>query len=346
MASRRLYGEPAPGRVNERPSTKLICMQTATARLQIRKPFSLFSTVVSHGWYQTEPFRWREDRQALLRAERLHDGRVMLVGIEEAPSARSKYKDAVVTVTGVGASDPGVGAEMVRRVAVMLRASEQLQSFYSLCRTVPDLRAARRLGAGRCMRAPTLWEDVVKTVLSTNVNWRQAVTMSNRLAQLGDPAPADPSLRAWPTPGQVVRAGEPYLREVVRAGYRAPYIMELARQQKSGAIDLDSLDAAARTMSEKELFAALMALKGIGKSSAHFLMNLLGHYDHLPVDSATYAYAQRMFFRGKRPTEKQIRRRFARYGRWQSLVYWFGRWEPRLEWWEAKDSADQGAAAI
>ncbi len=321
-------------------------METATARVQIRKPFSLFSTVVSHGWYQTEPFRWLQDQHVLVRAERLHDGRVMVVRMEEGASKRANHKDVSLTVIGEGADDPGVATEMARRVAVILRADEGLQPFYALCRTVPDLREARRLGAGRCMRAPSLWEDVIKTVLSTNVNWRQAVTMSNRLAQLGEPAPADPTLRAWPTPGQVVRAGERFLRDVVRAGYRAPYIMELARQHKSGEIDLDSLDAASPKMTEKELFAALVALRGIGKSSAHFLMNLLGHYDHLPVDSATYAYAQRHFFRGKRPTEKQIRRRFARYGKWQSLVYWFERWEPRLAWWEVPPNGDKKLKAV
>jgi 3-methyladenine DNA glycosylase/8-oxoguanine DNA glycosylase len=184
------------------------------------------------------------------------------------------------------------------------------------------------------MRAPTLWEDVVKTILSTNVNWRQAVVMSNRLVKLGDRAETG-SLHAWPTPGQVLRAGEKFLRDVVRAGYRAPYILELAAAQKSGAIDLDALDAASRSMTEKELFTALIGLRGIGKSSAHFLMNLLGHYDHVPVDSATYAYAKSVFFNGRRPTEKQIRKRFAKFGKWSSLVYWFGRFQPRLEWWEA-----------
>jgi 3-methyladenine DNA glycosylase/8-oxoguanine DNA glycosylase len=310
-------------------------VQTASARLQVRKPFSLFATVVSHGWYQTLPFRWVNEQGALERAERLHDGRVMLVRMQEATSAKSGHKDIFITVTGEGARDPGVAAEMARRAAVILRLDQDLRKFYALCRDVDDLREIPRYGAGRCMRAPNLWEDVIKTVLSTNVNWRQAVVMSNRLAQLGDPAPADPTMRAWPTPGQVVRAREAFLRDTVRAGYRSPYIMELATAQKTGAIDLDALDAASTAMTEQELFKALLGLRGIGKSSAHFLMNLLGHYDHVPVDSATYAYAKRVFFRGKRPTEKQIRRRFAQYGKWQSLVYWFGRWEPRLAWWEA-----------
>jgi 3-methyladenine DNA glycosylase/8-oxoguanine DNA glycosylase len=309
-------------------------VETTTAHLEVRKPFNLFSTVVSHGWYQTEPFRWLPREGVLMRAERLHDGRVMMLRVAEKTGGRTGHAKLAVTIRGKRARDPGVAAEMVRRVGVIVRAEADLQPFYALCRSEPGLRAIPRLGAGRCMRAPTLWEDVIKTILSTNVNWRQAVLMSNRLAQLGDPA-ADASLRAWPTPGQIVRAGEAFLRDVVRAGYRAPYIMELAMAQKSGNLDLDALDAASRSMTEKELFAALVALRGIGKSSAHFLMNLLGHYDHVPVDSATYAYATSAFFGGKRPTEKQIRRRFSKYGPWQSLIYWFGRFQPRLEWWEA-----------
>ena len=308
-------------------------MVIASARLSVKRPFSLFSTVVSHGWYQTLPFRWDAAEQALLRAEALRDGRIMLVRVEETASTRRNHRDLVITIKGQSARDPGVASEMARRVNVMLHADEDLSGFYDLCKRVPDLEAARRLGAGRCMRAPSLWEDIVKTILGTNVTWRQAVTMINRLAELGEPCPADPSLPAWPTPGQVMRAKEKFLRDTVRAGYRAPYITELAKAQKSGTIDLETIEAAAKKMTEKQLFDALVALKGVGKSSAHFLMNLLGHYDHLPVDSATYAYAKRELFNGKRPTEKQIRRRFARYGKWQSLAYWFGRWEPRLEWW-------------
>ncbi|MBV8162870.1 MAG: DNA-3-methyladenine glycosylase 2 family protein [Candidatus Eremiobacteraeota bacterium] len=309
-------------------------MQTATARLEVRKPFSLFSTVVSHGWYETLPFRWLESERTLLRAEALGDGRVMLVRVEETKSPQRNHTGLAITVKGENARDPGVAAEMSRRVAVMLHADEDLREFYELCKSVPDLQEARRLGAGRCMRAPTLWEDVLKTVLGTNVTWRQAVTMINRLAQLGDPCPAFPELRSWPSPGQIVRAKEKFLRDTVRAGYRSPYIMELALAQKSGEIDLDAIDGAAAKLNEQELYKKLVALKGVGKSSAHFLMNLLGHYDHLPVDSATYAYATRELFNGRRPTEKQIRRRYARYGKWQSLAYWYERWEPRLRWWE------------
>src|SRR5579864_79223 len=210
-------------------------MQTASARLPVRKPFSLFSTAVSHGWYQTLPFRWARSDDALERAERLQDGRVLLLRMREERSQRRGHRDVVLTVRGEGVRDLGVMEEMQRRCRVMLRLDERLDGFYAVC----------------------------KTILGTNVTWRQAVSMINRLAQLGDVCAADSSLRAWPTPGQVLRAGEKFQRETVRAGYRSPYILELARRQKSGDIDLDTLDARATAMSADELFKTLTALKGI-----------------------------------------------------------------------------------
>lgn len=318
-------------------------METAAIRVPVKKPFGLFATVICHGWYQTRPFRWLHDRRTLQRAESLRDGRIFLVEMTEDGKTRSRSsRDVLVTTIGEGAKDPGVAAEMARRARSMLHLDERLDGFYALARTEPELSAARRAGAGRLVRASSLWEDIVKTILGTNVVWKQAVVMINRLAELGDRCPADPTLRAWPTPGQVTRAGERYLRNTVRAGYRSPYIVELAQRMKAGDIDLEALEAQAPEMTLDELFKALTSVKGIGKSSAHYLMNLLGRYDHISVDSATIAYAKRAWFKGKRPTEKQIRRRFAQFGKWQSLVYWFSRWDLKPEWWE--DSSGRSSA--
>jgi N-glycosylase/DNA lyase len=244
------------------------------------------------------------------------------------------YRDTVIRVIGERAADAGVAEEMARRATVMLHLDEDLRGFYTLAKKRPELAHVIKHGAGRVMRASSLWEDVIKTVLGTNTLWSQAVAMINRVADLGEAFPGDPTMKAWPSPGRVVKAGEKHFRDVVRAGYRSPYIIELAAAQKSGSIDFDALEAQARNDDSLTLFKKLTALKGIGKSSAHFLMNLLGHYDHISIDSATYAYAKRKLFRGKRPTEKKIRKRFAEFGKWQSLVYWFGRWSPKREWWE------------
>jgi N-glycosylase/DNA lyase len=316
------------------PTSTLERSEQRTIRIPVRKPFSVFATAISHGWYQTMPFRWDHERGVLQRAEQLMDGSVMLLEISDEPSGARGYRDAVINVIGERAADPGIAEEMARRAAVMLHLDEDLRGFYALAKKRPELAHVIKYGAGRVMRASSLWEDVIKTVLGTNVLWSQAVVMINRVADLGEPFPGDSTMKAWPSPRRIARAGEKHLRDVVRAGYRSPYIMELATSQKSGALDFDALEAQARTDDSLTLFKKLIALKGIGKSSAHFLMNLLGHYDHISIDSATYAYAKRKLFPGKRPTEKQIRKRFAEFGKWQSLVYWFGRWSPRREWWE------------
>jgi 3-methyladenine DNA glycosylase/8-oxoguanine DNA glycosylase len=309
-------------------------MQRATTELTIRKPFGLFSTVISHGWYQTLPFRWQHERGVLQRAERLVDGRAMLVEMSEQKSKKRGHVDLRIEIAGESAQDSDVVREITRRCSTMLHAEEDLRGFYALCASRPELAAALRHGAGRCMRASSLFEDVVKTILGTNVVWKQAVVMINRLAELGDHCPADPTLRAWPTAAQIAKAGERYLRTRVRAGYRSPYIVELARKHAAGEAGLAEIEALAVSGDDEVLYKALVQIKGVGKSSAHFLMNLLGHYAHISIDSATYAYAKRELFNGKRPTEKQIRRRFAEFGKWQSLVYWFARWEAQLAWWE------------
>ncbi|MEZ4614458.1 MAG: hypothetical protein R2867_02935 [Caldilineaceae bacterium] len=49
-------------------------------------------------------------------------------------------------------------------------------------------------GRGRLLRSPTLWEDVVKTIATTNVTWRNTVSMIHRLVDtLGAPFPIDPT---------------------------------------------------------------------------------------------------------------------------------------------------------
>src|SRR5690348_14164476 len=158
--------------------------------------------------------------------------------MSEDGSDRKTHRDVLVTTRGEGAGDPGVAQEMARRARSMLHLDERLDGFYALSRELPDVKDARRAGAGRLVRASSLWEDVVKTILGTNVVWKQAVVMINRLSELGDPCPAEPALRAWPSPGQIARAGERFLRDSVRAGYRSPYIVELAKRMKSGDIDL------------------------------------------------------------------------------------------------------------
>ena len=205
----------------------------------------------------------------------------------------------------------------------MLRLDEDLSDFYRLCRSLPRLRRIPRLGVGRLIRGSSLWEDVVKTIAWTNTTWAQTVKMVSRLATLGDPCPGAPDLHAWPTPRQVLDAGLDFLTTEAKLGYRAAYLLELAQEVAHGTRDLDHLETKARSLDSARLARELMTIKGVGPASAAYLLTMLGHYDHLILDSATIAFLVQAFFHGRTPTRKRIERHFAPLGRWRGLGLWF-----------------------
>ena len=67
----------------------------------------------------------------------------------------------------------------------MLRLDADLSGFYEAAREDPDL-AWVCSGAGRMLRSPTVFEDVVKTICTTNCAWSATVRMTSALvAELG-----------------------------------------------------------------------------------------------------------------------------------------------------------------
>ncbi|MFL5847427.1 MAG: hypothetical protein ACJ76R_00615, partial [Solirubrobacteraceae bacterium] len=66
--------------------------------------------------------------------------------------------------------------ELEGRLVHMLRLDDDLSGFYARAAEDPDLAWAAH-GAGRLLRSPTVFEDVVKTVCTTNCAWSGTVRM-------------------------------------------------------------------------------------------------------------------------------------------------------------------------
>ena len=82
-------------------------------------------------------------------------------------------------------------------VAHMFRLGEDLSGFYAVVSADGDLSWCAT-GAGRMLRAPTVFEDVVKTICTTNTAWSGTRKMTNALVEnLGAKAPG--GRRAFPT---------------------------------------------------------------------------------------------------------------------------------------------------
>ena len=211
----------------------------------------------------------------------------------------------------------GATKPILAQLRHMLRLDEDLSAFYAIARDDPTLAWASS-GAGRMLRSPTVFEDVVKTICTTNCAWSGTIRMVTALVDhLGVPTRA--GKRTFPTPAAMAEAGEEFYRDVARAGYRGAYLRALAHDVASGTLDLEELNDPALPVEEVE--ARLLALPGVGPyAAAHVMLTSLGRYSRLVLDSWTRpAYAR---LAGRKASDKTIEGKFRRYGDYAGLAFW------------------------
>ena len=284
------------------------------------EPVDFRRTVSSHGVAALPPALVPDDARSLETTLRLDAVGARSVRLTEA-------RPGVATVQVVASSPSAAEARaLLGAVAHVLRLDEDLSPFYARAADDPDLSWATR-GAGRLLRGQTVFEDVVKTICTTNCAWSGTVRMISALVErLGEPAPGadegSPYRRAFPTPEAMAEADVAFYRDVVRAGYRGPYLRSLAEAVASGELDLEELARApADELADDEVAARLLALPGVGPYAAAHVMMLLGRYSRLILDSWTRPTYARLT--GGRPKkDATIQRRFRRYGPYAGLAFW------------------------
>ncbi len=274
------------------------------------EPVDLRRTLTSHGVASLAPQRVDEERWILetaIEGER---------EVHAVSVAAGRPGALIVRVDELASSSSERGALLgtVRRV---LALDEDLSHFYELARDDPAL-AWVTTGAGRMLRSPTVFEDVVKTICTTNCAWSATVRMCDAIVNtLGRPA-AD-GRRAFPSAQAMAEAGADFYRDVPRAGYRGDYLLRLARDVADGKLDLEALRDP--DLGDEEVEQRLLALPGVGPyAAAHVMLTALGRYGPLVFDSWTRPTYARLS--GRRASDVTIARRFRRYGRYAGLAFW------------------------
>src|SRR5215471_6797987 len=199
--------------------------------LQTPKTFNFKRTAISHGWYDLPPFELNRENWILTRVLDLGFSRPVTVDISE------NRRGLVVRINrSVGAR----GLEKINRdVRHMLRLDDDMSCFYDLVAQDPDFEWIASYGAGRLLRSPTVFEDTVKMICTTNCSWALTEKMINGLVNsLGREASGN--RRAFPTAEAMASMPEKFFRDEVRAGYRAPYLKEFAERVASTEIDIES----------------------------------------------------------------------------------------------------------
>ncbi|MEA2668521.1 MAG: hypothetical protein QOJ33_1455 [Chloroflexota bacterium] len=222
---------------------------------------------------------------------------------------------------------PRVQAGVMAQVRHVLSLDLDLMPFYAVAAEDPDLAWVLR-GAGRMVRSPTVFEDVVKTICTTNTSWGGTTRMVNALVEhLGEKAPGAPPTgpygRAFPTAEAMAAAPDRFYKKVAGAGYRGPYLKALAKDVASGRVELESLAQRSRDqLPDDEVAAELQALPGVGPYAAAHIMLMLGRYDRLILDSWTRPTYARLLGKKRPVSDRTIERRFNRYGRYAGLAFW------------------------
>ncbi len=299
-----------------------------TIDLPIGQPYTFAASVCDHGWPRLAPFRWDDGTQTLERIEQLPQGEVILLQIHTTVSPDQVMLH--IDITSAQKLTERERAQVVQSVRWMLKLDRDYQPFYQLAAQHEHIGRVVSQGRGRLLRSPTLWEDVVKTIATTNVSWRNTVAMIERLVStLGTPFPLEPKRRAFPTPHQVADADPALFAETIRMGYRNAYVQQLAHEIIDGKRNLEALQES--TLSTIELKKRLKSIKGIGDYAAHTLLMLLGHYGELPIDSEYRSFVTRQYFgdltNTQAPTDKQLAAIYDDWAEWKYLAYWFDHYD-------------------
>lgn len=296
-------------------------------------PFRFDLAVEAHGWPDLAPFDWDPDAGRLTRTHRLSTGRVVRldmratesgvgVRILEVPSSGDLVDSPESDVLGADLTD-SERAEATGDVRRMVRAEEELAAFADRCRSAGGRWAQITPGAGRILRSPTVFEDLVKTICTTNVQWSGTVRMVRDLVDVYGPG--------FPSPERIAAVDVREFEASVGLGYRAAYVHDAARRIAEGELDPERwLDS---ELPVDELRARVLSVRGIGPYAAATLMMLLGRYDRLPVDSVFRTFVGERYFEGADPEPERARSVYESWGPWRYLAYWseLAGWVPAPE---------------
>jgi 3-methyladenine DNA glycosylase/8-oxoguanine DNA glycosylase len=295
------------------------------ARLPAPAGFSFARVVSSHGWYDLPPFSIASSGRVLSTVVALPGGGARRILLRGGPGA--------ATLETPGSPRPSERRALVRAARRILSLDLDLSEFHDAVRADERFGWIATSGTGRMLRAPSMFEDLVKLVLTTNCSWGATRKMVTALVErYGEPA--GDGTRAFPTPARLAHVPERTLRGAVRAGYRSPYLAALAREVASGRADVEAWDR--HRGDPAALRKEVLALPGVGPYVAENILKFLGRPDGLALDSWMRAKYARLYHDGRPISDKTIARRCAAVGRWAGLALWF---DLTRDWFDDDDPA-------
>ena len=282
-----------------------------TITIKTSRDFNFRRTVRSHGWYALQPFELDRQNWKLVRV--LDRGEAAPLTVEISSRNRE------ISISPSRKVGQKAAAEIARDVRHMFRLDDDLREFYQVVEADPDFAWIAREGAGRLLRSPTVFEDLVKMICTTNCSWALTEKMVSGLVNKLGRESAD-GRKSFPDAAAMAQKPEKFFRDQIRSGYRAPYLVELAKRVASGSLNVEAWLTSELPLNE--LLKEMKSVKGVGTYAAENLLKLIGRYDGLALDSWTRAEFARLRNNGRVATDKKIFRFYSRFNSWRGLALW------------------------
>ena len=273
--------------------------------------FNFRRTVASHGWYQLPPFALETEKWQLMR--------VIDVGPKPPVTVFMTALKNHIRITPARPLTKPEAAIVLRDCRHVLRLDDDLHDFYLVTSNDPEFAWIEAQGAGRLLRSPTVFEDLVKMMCTTNCSWALTLKMVNGLVNnLG--RETNDGRRSFPKAEALAAMPLKFFVDEVRAGYRAPYLKELAERVAVGELNVEAWLTS--ELPTAELAKQIKGVKGVGPYAAENLLKLLGRYDGLALDSWTRARFYELRNNGRKANDKKIARYYSRFNEWRGLAIW------------------------
>ncbi|GLU24739.1 hypothetical protein SLE2022_406370 [Rubroshorea leprosula] len=298
-------------------------------RLPLGKCFSSFNmeeAVCNHGFFMMSPNVWIPSTKSLTRPLRLSNS------IDSATVTISHPPNFPFLLIKVdqNLSSPDQQS-ILEQVARMLRISQKDERHV---REFHEVHAsAKNRGFGRIFRSPSIFEDAIKSILLCNCTWDRTLHMARTLCQLqakltcktkkrGKRKRSEPRMGNFPNAKELARLDEGFLKRHCNLGYRANYVIELARNVNSGKLRLEEFEEAT---CHEQVFRQMMKINGFGPFACSNVLMCIRFYQKVPADTETVRHLKKVHDREgcrKGTVEKDVEQIYGNYAPYQCLAYW------------------------
>lgn len=276
--------------------------------------FSFRNTIYSHGWSELLPFEIDEDNWNLSYV-------FCDESFSQPLSATISATEKKINVDFADKKPSKSNQQKVKqKIEHLLRLDEDFSKFYEVIIKDKNFAWLAEKNVCRLVRSSTVFEDLVKTICTTNCSWGLTKNMTtNLVAKLG--VETSDGKKAFPTAQEMAEVDEDFYRTEIRAGYRSSYFVELAEAVASRKIAPETwLET---DMPTSELKNEMKQIKGVGDYAAENLLKLVGRYDGLALDSFLRSEYYKKHNNGVKCPDKEINQFYDKFGKFRGLAIWF-----------------------